>query len=286
MTTLKQTHQEFVEDLKAKDRSPSTILAYGTDIEQLVDFLAESKIVTPEKIKLENLKGFLEKLEKEDYTKKSISRKINSIKTFFRFLLEKNYVSENPATLVAHPKLEIRPPRILTQMEYRALRDACRDDTRLFAIVELLLQTGIRIGELRRLKISDVDSKKGQIRIATFGKHIERLVPLNPKAQKALEGYLKIRPETKEEAVFITKTGRPFLVRNIRASINRYFKRAGIEKAMVNDLRHTFIAHHLAKGASVTLISKIAGHKRLSTTEKYLAYIERVEKEKEELEEL
>ena len=77
--------------------------------------------------------------------------------------------------------------------------------------------------------------------------------------------------------VFTTKTGNALLIRNIRATIDRYFKNAGVEKAKVNDLRHTFVAHHLSQGVNILKLSKIAGHKRISTTERYLAYIEKVE---------
>ena len=84
--------------------------------------------------------------------------------------------------------------------------------------------------------------------------------------------------------LFITKTGNSLLVRNIRSTINRYFNLAGVENAKVNDLRHTFVAHHLSMGVNLLHLSKIAGHKRVSTTERYLQYIEReVEDEKTEL---
>ena len=177
-----------------------------------------------------------------------------------------------------YPKIEITPPRILSKMEYRALRDACRREARISAVVELLLQTGIRIGELRRLKLSDIEfgenDKPGQIRIGSWGKNPERFVPLNQPAQEALKGYLDVRPKAKEETVFITKTGRPFLIRNIRTTINRYFKVAGIENAKVNDLRHTFVATHLSRGVPLTTVSRLAGHRRLTTTEKYIQYID------------
>jgi len=90
---------------------------------------------------------------------------------------------------------------------------------------------------------------------------------------------LEIRPKTANKALFITKTGRPLLVRNIRTAIDRYYRRAGIAGAKVNDLRHTWVAHHLTSGASLVLISKIAGHKRLSTTERYLALIQPIKGE-------
>jgi len=101
-------------------------------------------------------------------------------------------------------------------------------------------------------------------------------VPLNKRAKEALKRYLASRPESSNDHFFVTKTGRPFLVRNIRDAIERYFKRAGIENAKINDLRHTFVAHHLKNGVSIIFLSKILGHKRLSSTERYLQYLKDV----------
>ena len=101
-----------------------------------------------------------------------------------------------------------------------------------------------------------------------------------------MDNWLAIRPQTENPPLFVTKTGRPLLVRNIRTAIDRYFKLAGIENAKVNDLRHTFIAHHLAAGTPLTLIGKLVGHKRLSTTEKYLNLIKEKAPETIKLEEL
>jgi integrase/recombinase XerC/integrase/recombinase XerD len=84
----------------------------------------------------------------------------------------------------------------------------------------------------------------------------------------------------------VTKSGKPFLVRNIRTAIERYFRLAEIENAKVNDLRHTFVAHHLKHGVSLVLLSKILGHKRISTTERYLEYVKDRAKDSSVLSEL
>jgi len=180
-------------------------------------------------------------------------------------------MDSDPAASVSHPKYEIKPPRVLSKLEYRALRDACRNDTRISAIVELMLQTGIRIGEVANLKMEDY--KDNEIYIRPFESHGGRSIPLNKAAKESLERYLKERAKVKEKTIFITKTGRPFLIRNIRSSIERYFELADIKGAKVNDLRHTWVYHHLAAGTPLVTISKLAGHKRLSTTEKYLKLI-------------
>jgi len=265
---LSSARKVFVNDLKKKGRSTSTILAYNKDVAQLIEFVAKDKVSLPQDVTAEQIEAFKAGLAADNYTAKSISRKLNSIKTFCRFLISQSLIKDNPATGIAHPQYEIKPPRILTKMEYRSLRDVCREDIRLYAIVELLLQTGIRIGELANLTLNDIDNN--QLTIKPFESHLQREIPLNKAAQTALTAYLKIRPKSRTNQVFITKTGKGFLIRNIRTAIDRYFKMADIKNAKVNDLRHTFIAHQLQSGTPLTLISKLVGHKRLSTTEKYL----------------
>ncbi|MCL5432723.1 MAG: tyrosine-type recombinase/integrase [Patescibacteria group bacterium] len=281
---IRDAHVQFKNFLKEKQHSNSTIVAYGKDIEQLVSFLEELSKNHIHEVTKQDLEAFLAKLSKEGYTPKSISRKINSTRTFYRFLKINEYITDDPSLLVSHPRYELAPPRILTPTEYRALRDAARNDQRMFAVIELLLQTGIRIGELASLKLSDINGDN--LKIQAFEKHEERVVPLNKAAKEALDKYLKVRPEVKEERIFVTKSGKPFLIRNIRTAIERYFRLCDIKGAKVNDLRHTFVAHHIRHGVSLVLLSKILGHKRLSTTERYLEFVKDRAKENAHLVEL
>lgn len=281
---LASARQKFIEYLRQQGRAQATILAYGKDIEQLVAFLTDMGKRTVEEVDKATLEAFLLKLSKDGFVPKSLSRKLNSIKTFYRFLKSSGFIQVDPASEISHPKYEVKPPRILSKMEYRALRDACRDDIRISAIVELFLQTGLRIGELANLRLEDI--KDNEIIILPFESHQGRTIPLNKAAKAALDHYFEVRPKTKEETLFVTKTGRPLLIRNIRTAIDRYFRLAGIENARVNDLRHTFIAHHLMAGTPLTVISKLAGHKRLSTTEKYLDLVKGKIEETVKLEEL
>lgn len=278
MVKLREAHSKFVDHLRSQGRSSATVLAYGKDIEQLADFLEALNKGQVHEVGTKDLQAFMAKLVKEGYTPKSISRKTNSTKTFFRFLKINEIITDDPASLLEHPRFEMKPPRILSKMEYRALRDAAREDVRLSAIIELLLQTGIRIGELSKLKLVDAkfgeNGKVGELHVPAGESYPERTVPLNKACETSLKRYLEIRPQSKDETFFITKTGRPLLVRNIRTAIDRYFRLAGIKDAKVNDLRHTFVAHHLMSGTSLVLVSKLAGHKRLATTEKYLNLIQ------------
>lgn len=282
---LKTAHKQFIEHLETRRRARATIVAYSKDIEQLLAFLGNAGKKDIASVSREELEAFLKKLAADSYTPKSVSRKINSMKTFYRFLKASGIVTLDPASDIEHPKYEVKPPRILSKLEYRALRDACRGDIRTYAIVELFLQTGLRIGELAGLTIADIH--ENDLHVAAQEGHGERLVPLNRAAKEALANWQKVRGNgAKSPALFVTKTGRALLIRNIRTAIDRYFKIAGIEDAKVNDLRHTFIAHHLMGGTPITTISKLVGHKRLSTTEKYLEFIKNKQVENVKLDEL
>jgi len=264
--------EKFIDFLKKQGKASATILAYGNDIKQFVDFLTEKKGVTKiTSVFPEHIEDFKKYLTEKKYVAKSISRKLNSIKTFFRFLLSQGLIKKDPASIVSHPHYEPASPRILSKIEYRALRDCARDDPRLAAIVEVLLQTGMRVGELARLALDDINDK--EIQIAPYESNPGRTVSLNSAAKKALQRWLDFRPKTTSKNVFITKNGKPLPVRNIRTLFNRLFKKAGIENATINSLRHTFIAHQLMAGAPIELVQKTVGHKRLSTTEKYLELI-------------
>lgn len=277
--------KEFIEYLSSRRRARATIIAYNKDIEQLSSFLKDLGKDDVGAVMKDELQSFVKKLSSDNYTAKSISRKINSIKTFYRFVKSANYSAGDPSSDLDHPKYEIKPPRIFSKLEYRALRDACRGDVRMSAIVELFLQTGIRIGELAALELEDV--KDNELVIKAREGNPERRVPLNKPAKDALRRYMEQRKSTdSSQSLFITKSGKPLLIRNIRTAIDRYFRIAGIENAKVNDLRHTFIAHHLMAGTPITVVSKLVGHKRLSTTEKYLEFIKDKQSDKVKLEEL
>ncbi len=274
MQLLTDLHQQYTQYLQDSGKANATVIAYSKDIEQLVEFVGKKGKGQPSEVTAEDINEFKELLKKQRYTGKSISRKINSIKSFFRYLVNENVLESKPDEVIAHPKYEQTPPRVLSKLEYRALRDACRGDARMRAIVELLLQTGMRISELASLQLSDLDFEHNVIHIKAQNSRGARKVPMNQAAKGALEEYLRIRPRAREKTIFLTKTCRPFLVRNIRTAIDRYFRLAGIKGAKVNDLRHTFIVEQLKAGTPLVYISQLVGHKRITTTEKYLKLID------------
>ncbi len=280
---LELAHKKFIEELRSEGKSGATVIAYNKDIEQLLSYLLEKKVVETEDVDVEGLSSFMKSLEDLNYTPKSISRKTNATRTFVKYLAKNGYMKDDISTQLKHPKFESGKPRILSKMEYRALRDSAKNDIRSYAMIEMLLQTGITISELAGIKLKDIDIKNdtGTLFIPKRNNKIERTIPLNKSAVEALSKYLESsRPKTTPPAedLFITKTGKPMLIRNIRSTIDRFFRIAGVEKAKVNDLRHTFVAFHLENGVNISYLAKIAGHKRESTTEKYLEYINKPER--------
>lgn len=271
---LKNLLPKFIEDLKAKGRSPSTSLAYRADLEQLALFLEKANKPLIDQVRTSDLEVFRDTLLAQKYTAKSVSRKLNAVKTFFRWLVSQNFLSVDPSAGVSHPKLEASAPKFLSQLEYRALRDVVRGDVRIAGIIELILQTGIRISEVAALKLENIKENETDnsfaIKIEAYATQPERTIPLNAPAKTALDAYLVNRPRQNAPYVFISKNGRPLAVRNIRAAIDRYMQKAEIPSYSVNDLRTTFIVENLKGGVDLVLLSQVTGHQRLSTTERYL----------------
>jgi len=270
--TFKNLLPKFIKALEEKGRSPSTILAYRADLEQLIDFLqGKNKVLTGD-ARPADIEAFRDSLLAQKYTPKSVSRKLNAVKTFYRWLVSEKLVATDASVDVAHPKIEPSVPKFLSPIEYRALRDVVRGDDRIAAIVEIILQVGLRISEVAGLKLANVS--KGKAKIEAYATQPERTIPFNKPAKVALDRYLKVRPTTDSPYVFVSKNGNPLAVRNIRAAIDRYMQRAEVPGYSVNDLRTTFVVENLKAGVDLILLSQVVGHKRLSTTERYLELAE------------
>jgi integrase/recombinase XerC len=269
---------DFITHLNDTGKSLSTIVAYKKDITQLSEFNPSKPL---EKFSNEDIRKWLEySRTSDDLTPKTISRKLNSTRTFFKYLTRENLIDLNPALDIPHPKFKPEKPRILSRMEYLALKEVSRSNLRLYTMVELLLQTGLRISELSRLKTKDVNMRRdfSYLVVKRFSGTMERRIPLNSKATKALRDYL--HNNRKSLFLFATKTGKGIEVRNIRSSIDRAITKAQLKNVCVNDLRNTFIVHQLSNGFSVARLSQMVGHKNLITTQKYIELLDHEYSEK------
>lgn len=263
----------FKEALMRKKLSASTILAYTTDLEQLCQFLKQAKIIDLAQVTQEHLANFQKKLHARGYEPISLARKLNAFRLFFDFLKEQKLINNNPLENVRSPKFLRAAPRILSPMEYRALRDICRHNPRTAALVEIFLQTGLRVSEVTNLNLADLKNNKLVIR--PIKQTPQREIPLANPLKLALERYLKVRRHSECSSLFLTKRGTPLLVRNLTTIIMRCFHNAEIKDGCLNLLRHTWIYHQLLAGVPLEIVSRLAGHKRITTTVAYLNLIEK-----------
>ncbi|PIS22519.1 hypothetical protein COT50_01530 [candidate division WWE3 bacterium CG08_land_8_20_14_0_20_41_10] len=274
-TNLKKAQKEFVQDLYDRKKSSLTASAYTKDLDQLIKYLFNCGVTAVEEVSSRHLEEFLQNLyDAKKLSPKSVSRKINSIKSFANFLVTRNYLTNNLAKDIKHPKLITKAPKIFSKTECLALREVARKDPKTLTMIELMLQTGIRISELAGLEVSHLSlGRPATLFVPQRESQKERVIPLNTKAKEALQKFIDTERQVNSAFLFTTRSGKAILIRNIRSSMERLFKRAGLKGSKVNDFRHTFTGHQLAMGVSLQTICRVAGHKTLTTTEKYLKYM-------------
>jgi site-specific recombinase XerD len=212
------------------------------------------------------------------YAGSSRRRKTYALKSFCAFLYRNDWTPKDISEDLIPPRAEQREPRVLSKAEYEGLLRACSHSPRDGAVVELLLQTGLRLSEVARLSLEDVqlpgriarDSDTlGRVHIVGKGRK-ERWIPLNYKACRALKSWLDARDSVPSDALFITKFGKGLGPRAIQQLVGKYLDEAGIRGASVHTLRHTFATHHVAQGTSLRTVQEVLGHADLKTTSIYV----------------
>jgi site-specific recombinase XerD len=267
--------------LPSRNLAPLTRRGYLIDIADLIRFLGTGAIDSPAQVDLTDLEHYLAELDRRGLAGASRQRKVYAIRSFFAFLAERGLIPSNPAVKLTPPAAERYAPRVLTDAEYKRLQLACAQSTdyaavRDAAIIEVLLQTGIRLAELAGLAVADViipdkirpDGDPGAVRV--FGKgRKERVITLNWKACKLVAAYLKVRPSGTAH-LFQSKYRRGLKPRAIQVLVDKRLRAANIQGASVHSLRHTFGTHHVIKGTDLPVVRDMMGHTSLLTTEKYV----------------
>ena len=265
--------------MASRNLAPRTRLEYERDQQDLIAFL-ESKcaVSDPAKVERKHLEGYLAELDRRGFTGNTRRRKVASIRSFFTFLEDFGIVPVNPARRLIPPEREYRQPRVLSEAEYQRLQLACAHETRDAAIIELLLQTGMRLAELSRLSVQQIElpakitreeGDVGSVHIWGKGRK-ERTVTLNWKACKALKAYLRVRPQIEDARLFVTKFGAGMGPRAIQYAVDKYLDEARILNASVHTLRHTFATHMVRKGTKLDVVRQALGHESLKTTSIYV----------------
>jgi site-specific recombinase XerD len=172
---------------------------------------------------------------------------------------------------------------VLTETEYRRLREAVGHRPRMAAIVELMLQTGIRIGELVKLQLRDVQlpsvsgeerGQLGELWIRQGKGRKGRRLPLNRRVCGALRTYLAVRPQAETPALFLSKYRQPLSARAVEHLFHKYLAIARIEDASPHTLRHTMATHMIKSGATLRSVQEMLGHANIQTTSRYVSLAE------------
>jgi integrase/recombinase XerD len=203
-------------------------------------------------------------------------RSVAAIRSFFAFLVQERVIARSPAEDLLPPEREERPPRILTEDEYTRLRDAAAENPRDGALIELALQTGLRLTEIARLRVADIvlpppsaDTVVGHVRVAGRAGR-GRTVTLNTRACAALGAYLAGREPSDSPALFLTKFDKGIGPRGIENIVAKYCKGADITGASVHSLRHTMAVQMLRRGATPAVVGTALGHASPETTSIYV----------------
>jgi integrase/recombinase XerC len=305
---MKQVIDKFIEHLRyERNVSPDTIREYRRDMRQFADFLTPpgEKTLSLEQIDHRVIREYVGFMYDRKLERASVARRLASMRTFFKFCVREKYVKQNPARLIATPKLPKRIPEIPTAEEMngflnemargglaskpksRGKRSSAEREgaevkillRRDRAILELLYAAGVRVSELVGLNLQDVDRVGQMLRVMGKGRK-ERIVPYGAKAQEALEAYWPVRdkilaqPGSKvkkaTEAVFLNHLGGRLSDRWVDVLVKKYARLADANWNLhPHSLRHAFATHLLADGADLRAIQELLGHVSLSTTQRY-----------------
>lgn len=261
--------------------SEYTVDAYRRDVSQFIEFLESLKTpdkVSPQRVDAKHIREFLGHLYMHGLEKRSIARKLSSLKAFFRYLVRNGVILSNPASSVTAPKLDKKLPVVLDMQQAEKLMELPPNDTfegiRDRAILELLYGCGIRLGELLGLKISMLNLQGNQLRV--LGKRSkERIVPFGNAARSALLSYLHQRENVVKkfedpDQVFVTPKGNVLYPSAVRRMVKKYMEQLSEQEHLSpHVLRHTFATHLLDRGANLMAVKELLGHESLSTTQIY-----------------
>lgn len=283
-TPLGAAAERFLDSLRRANASAHTVLGYSADLRQLVGYLAPPGEAPPEPRAIDNLtlREFLGDRMARGASRRTISRKLSSIRVFLDFLVREGTIDKNPARLLESPKLPKTLPSAPTADEVNGLIDSVGrpeegGDARVTArdrlLLELLYGCGLRVSEAVGIDLEDLDQSDRWLRVRGKGRK-ERDVPFGSRAAEALQRYLALREAPPEQRALFTHRWGGKWVRLTTRTAARIVKRYGAAFSGDPDLhphslRHAFATHMLGAGANLRAIQELLGHANLSTTQKY-----------------
>ena len=269
---MKEYIEKFIRYLDLeKGVSSHTLRAYRKDLEEF----AQSVGGSPDRLDVIDIRGFIAAQVQRGLSRTTVSRRLSSVRSFFKYMYREGLLKSNPAKLVTNPKVPKLLPRFLSVDDAFSLVEKpggigfipVRDR----AILELLYSSGLRVSELSGINTDDVNLKESLVKIRGKGKK-ERIVPVGSKALDALKSYIVERMimKRKERALFLNRTGARLTERGVRRVVVKYARMLSLHGRIgPHALRHSFASHLLQGGADLRVIQELLGHASLSTTQKY-----------------
>ncbi|MDR0983307.1 MAG: site-specific tyrosine recombinase XerD [Culturomica sp.] len=277
--------KEAIEDYKTylvleKSLSPNSVEAYLNDVSQLSEYTKDVfKVEDVEKVTYNMLKDFVVFVSNNGITNRSQARAISSVRSFFKYLVYDDKISDNPSKMLETPKIGRKLPTVLNLEEINAIKDAVEmykpESQRNRAIIEVLYSCGLRVSELIDLKLSDINFRASLVKVEGKGNR-ERMIPLSKIAKndikmylKSFRDYLDIAPGC-EDILFLNKRGTALSRVMVFNIIKHLAQRAGIKKSISpHTFRHSFASHLVSGGADLRVVQDMLGHESILTTEIY-----------------
>ncbi|RWZ60502.1 tyrosine recombinase XerC [Halobacillus fulvus] len=278
---MKNTEKsKFIEYLQIeKNASPLTVEHYARDVDEFLEFLIRQQVNLKD-CEYSDLRIFLSELHEKGLSRRSISRKVSSLRSFYRFLEREDWINHNPFLNVSLPKGDKLIPEFFYEEELRELFEVSDLSTptgqRDQALLELLYGTGIRVSECTKIKRADLDFSLSTILIHGKGNK-ERYTPFGDLASQALSTYIEqgraelaAKAKHPTEALFLNARGGPLTARGIRMILNKMVEKTALTvKIKPHKLRHSFATHLLNAGADLRAVQELLGHEQLSSTQIY-----------------
>lgn len=263
--------EDFLKYLEVeKNYSIKTIESYRNDLIEVFEYLNMDFLSLRE----DDIMKYLNFLNSKKDKRSTISRKISSLKSFYKYLNKKKIINNNPVEFILYPKKERKLPNYIEYNELESLLKSSLEGSyklRSTLIIELLYATGIRVSELVNIKVSDIDFNSNSIKV--FGKGSkERIVYFGEYASSAINNYIKSEEYKKYNSVWLfpSTKGTHLTTRSIELTIDKIMKNVEIKsKVSPHTLRHTFATHMLNSGCDIKVVQELLGHENLTTTEVY-----------------
>lgn len=265
--------EKFVRYLEIeRNYSVHTVTNYRLDLQGFNRFIAGTEL---EKISYLDLRKYLAVLKEKNFRNRTVSRRLSSLRSFFRFLCREGYLKTNPMLMLSSPKLEKHLPSFMTEEEvYRLIESAfakTQQDLlglRDRAILEVFYSSGLRISELVGLNLEDIDFISGILKIRGKGKK-ERIVPIGETALAVVRKYLEKRKK-QSDVLFLNNHNRRLSTRGVRFLLVKYLNASGMKPGVsAHTFRHSFATHLLNHGADLRTVQELLGHANLSSTQIY-----------------